>query len=212
MELIEIFLQAAFVENLALSLFLGMCMFLAVSRRVETALSFGIAVLFVQTLTVPINTFIRTHLLTAGALSWAGFPEADLGFLSLISYIGVIAAIVQVLEMVLDRWFPVLFRAFGIFLPLITVNCAILGGSLFATQRNYSMVESAVYGAGSGFGWAFAITLLAGVRERLAYADPPEGLRGLGLTFVVTGLLSLAFMAFAGLEIGQNGPMARLLP
>ncbi len=202
MDLVRIFIDAAFVENLALSYFLGMCMFLAVSKRIETAAAFGVAVFFVQLVTVPVNNLVRTHLLEAGALGWAGLAGVDLSFLSLVTYVGVIAAIVQILEMALDRWFPALFAAFGIFLPLITVNCAVLGGSLFMAQRDYTLAESVVYGAGSGFGWALAITLLAGVRERLAWADPPEGLRGLGLTFIVVGLISLGFMAFTGLETG----------
>jgi Na+-transporting NADH:ubiquinone oxidoreductase subunit E len=200
-ELLNLFLRAAFVENLALSFFLGMCMFLAVSRRVETALGFGAAVLAVQTLTVPLNQVIHAHLLRKGAWAWAGQPDLDLSFLGLITYIAVIAAFVQILEMTIDRFFPGLFRALGIFLPLLTVNCAILGGSLFMVERKYSLVEAAVYGAGSGFGWALAICVLAGVREKLDYADPPEGLRGLGLTFVVMGLISLGFLGFAGIEL-----------
>jgi len=202
MDYLKLFFEAAFVQNLALSFFLGMCMFLAVSRRMHTALGFGAAVFVVQTITVPVNHLIYTHLLRGGALAWAGLGEIDLSFLGLITYVGVIAAMVQILEMVLERYAPALFAAFGIFLPLLTVNCAILGGSLFMVQREYSFVQSVVYGAGSGFGWALAIALLAGVRERLAYSDPPEGLRGLGLTFIVVGLISLAFMAFPGIDIG----------
>ncbi len=197
MDLLQLFFKAAFVENLALTFFLGMCMFLAVSRRIETA-----AVFLVQTVTVPVNQFLGAHLLAPGALAWAGVPEIDLSFLALVTYVGVIAAIVQILEMVLERWFPAMHAAFGIFLPLITVNCAVLGGSLFMDQRGYGWTESLVYGAGSGFGWAMAIVLAAGVRERLAWADPPEGLRGLGMAFVVVGMLSVGFMAFAGLELG----------
>jgi Na+-transporting NADH:ubiquinone oxidoreductase subunit E len=198
---VDLFIRAAFVENLALSFFLGMCMFLAVSKRVSTALGFGAAVLIVQTITVPLNQLIYTHVLREGAWAWAGLPELDLSFLGLITYIGVIAAFVQILEMAIDRFFPVLFRALGIYLPLLTVNCAILGGSLFMVERSYSLGEAAVYGAGSGFGWAVAICMLAGVREKLEYADAPEGLRGLGLTFVVAGLISLGFMGFAGIEL-----------
>lgn len=198
---VDLFIRAAFVENLALSFFLGMCMFLAVSKRVSTALGFGAAVLVVQTITVPLNQLIYTHVLREGAWAWAGLPELDLSFLGLITYIGVIAAFVQILEMAIDRSFPVLFRALGIYLPLLTVNCAILGGSLFMVERSYSLGEAAVYGAGSGFGWAVAICMLAGVREKLEYADAPEGLRGLGLTFVVVGLISLGFMGFAGIEL-----------
>jgi Na+-transporting NADH:ubiquinone oxidoreductase subunit E len=155
----------------------------------------------VQTITVPLNNLIYRHLLKEGALTWVGLGDVDLGFLGLISYVGVIAATVQILEMVLDRYFPALFGALGIFLPLLTVNCAILGGSLFMVQREYTFGESIVYGIGTGFGWALAITLLAGIRERLKYSDPPEGLRGLGLTFIVVGLISLGFMAFSGIEM-----------
>lgn len=198
----NLFIKAAFVENLALAFFLGMCTFLAISKRVETAIGLGIAVVAVQTITVPVNHLIFAFLLAPGALAWAGLPDVDLSFLGLVSYIGVIAALVQILEMLLDRYVPKLYNALGIFLPLITVNCAILGGSLFMVQRDYGFTESVVYGAGTGFGWAFAITVLAGVRERLKYSDPPEGLRGLGLTFIVVGLISLGFMAFAGLELG----------
>lgn len=199
--LLDLFVRAAFVENLALSFFLGMCMFLAVSRHVSTALGFGASVLVVQTLTVPLNQLLYTHLLRPGAWSWAGQPDLDLSFLGLITSIGVIAAFVQILEMALDRFFPALARALGIYLPLLTVNCAILGGSLFTVERQYDFAESVVYGVGSGFGWALAICLLAGVREKLAYADAPEGLRGLGLTFVVVGLISLGFMGFAGIDL-----------
>lgn len=197
----DLFVRAAFVENLALSFFLGMCMFLAVSKRVSTALGFGAAVFVVQTLTVPLNQLIFSHVLRPGAWAWAGLPELDISFLGLITYIGVIAAFVQILEMTIDRFFPALFRALGIYLPLLTVNCAILGGSLFMVERDYTLGEAAVYGAGSGFGWALAICLLAGVREKLEYADAPAGLRGLGLTFVVVGLISLGFMGFAGIEL-----------
>ena len=200
--LTDLFIRASLVENLALSFFLGMCMFLAVSRRVGTALGFGLAVLAVQTITVPLNNLIATHLLRPGAWAWAGLPELDLSFLGLVSYVGVIAAFVQILEMTLDRFFPALYDAFGSFLPLITVNCAILGGSLFMVERRYTFVESVVYGFGSGFGWALAICVLAGIRERLAYADVPAGLRGLGISFIVVGLMSLGFMAFGGLELG----------
>ncbi len=198
---LDLFVRAAFVENLALSLFLGMCMLLAVSRQIGTAFGFGVAVFFVQTLTVPLNQLIATWLLAPGAWAWAGLPDLDLSFLGLISSIGVIAAFVQVLEMVVDRFLPGLFRSFGIYLPLITVNCAILGGSLFVVERSYALGEAVVYGAGSGFGWALAICVLAGVRERLAYAEVPAGLRGLGLSFLVMGLISLGFLGFAGIEL-----------
>lgn len=200
--LLDLFVRAAFVENLALSFFLGMCMFLAVSRRIDTAFGFGVSVLAVQTVTVPLNQLIYAQLLRPGAWAWAGRPDLDLSFLALLSSIGVIAAFVQILEMALERHFPALARSLGVYLPLLTVNCAILGGSLFMVERSYGFVESLVYGAGSGFGWALAICVLAGVRERLAYADTPDGLRGLGLSFVVVGLIALAFLGFAGIELG----------
>jgi Na+-transporting NADH:ubiquinone oxidoreductase subunit E len=201
MEHVKLFLEAALVQNLALSFFLGMCMFLALSKRVDTAAGFGIAVLVVQSVTVPLNHAIHHGLLVPGALAWLGAADVDLRFLGLISYVGVIAATVQILEMVLERYFPALFGALGVFLPLLTVNCAILGGSLFMVQRDYGFGESVVFGVGTGAGWALAITLLAAIRERLAYSDPPDGLRGLGITFVTVGLISLGFMAFAGIEV-----------
>jgi len=198
---ISLFIKAVFVENLALSFFLGMCTFLAVSKQVETAIGLGVAVVAVQFITVPTNNLIFQYLLKAGALSWAGYPDVDLSFLGLISYIGVIAAMVQILEMTLDKFFPALYNALGIFLPLITVNCAILGGSLFMVERDYGFGESVVYGLGSGLGWALAIAALAGVREKLKYSDVPEGLQGLGITFMTVGLMSLGFMAFSGVQL-----------
>lgn len=197
-----LFLRAALVENLALSYFLGMCMFLAVSRRVETALGMGLAVLVVQSLATPLNNLIYTWVLADGALAWAGYPEIDLSFLSLVSFIGVIAAGVQILEMTLDRFFPLLHHRLGIYLPLVTVNCAILGGSLFMRERSYDFTESIVYGVGSGFGWALAILLMAGIQEKLKYSDIPRGLQGTGMSFVVVGLISLGFMAFSGIKVG----------
>ena len=193
--------RAIFVENLALAFFLGMCTFLAISKQIENAIGLGIAVIFVQGITVPVNYLIYEWLLKKGALAWAGLPEVDLSFLVLLSYIGVIAAIVQILEMLLDRYFPALYNALGIFLPLITVNCAILGGSLFMMERSYDLAESVVYGISSGVGWALAIIALACVRERLKYSDVPEGLRGLGITFITVGLMSLGFMAFSGIQL-----------
>jgi len=198
--MIELFLDAIFGENLALSFFLGMCTFLAVSKRVETAFGLGLAVIAVQTVTVPLNHLIHKGLLSEGALAWAGLPDADLSFLQLIAFIGVIAATVQILEMVLDRFVPALYRALGIFLPLITVNCAILGGSLFMVERRYDLAESVVYGFGSGIGWALAVITLAAIRERLRYADIPKGLEGLGIAFVISGLMSMGFTAFAGVQ------------
>jgi len=194
----ELFLKTIFSENLALTFFLGICTFLAVSQRVETALGLGLALIAVQTITVPLNNLIQTYLLAKGAWTWAGLPEIDLGFLKFISFIGTIAAVVQVLEMTLDRYAPVLHRRLGIFLPLITVNCAILGGSLFMVKRQYDFAESAVYGIGTGVGWALAIVTFAAIRERLRYSDIPKGLEGLGIAFIVTGLMSLGFSAFAG--------------
>lgn len=199
--LLSLFVASIFTENLALSFFLGMCTFLAVSKKISTALGLGAAVIVVQAITVPANNLLYQFLLKDGALSWAGFPEVDLSFLGLICYIGVIAAIVQILEMVLDRYFPALYNALGIFLPLITVNCAILGGTLFMVQRDYNLVESMTYGVGSGVGWALALTALAGIREKLKYSDVPDGLQGLGITFITGGLMSLGFMAFSGIQL-----------
>ncbi len=198
---LSLLLRAVFVENLALAFFLGMCTFLAISKKIETAIGLGIAVMIVQGITVPVNNVIFQYLLKDGALAWAGLPEVDLSFLGLISYIGVIAAIVQILEMTLDRFFPALYNALGVFLPLITVNCAILGGSLFMVERDYNLTESAVYGLGSGLGWALAITALAGIREKLKYSDVPDGLQGLGITFITVGLMSMGFMAFSGIQL-----------
>ena len=198
---LSLLFRAVFVENIALAFFLGMCTFIAISKKMENAIGLGIAVVVVQTLTVPANNLIYQYLLKDGALAWAGLPEVDLSFLGLLSYIGVIAAIVQILEMLLDRFFPVLYNALGIFLPLITVNCAILGGSLFMVEREYNFAESVTYGFGSGFGWALAIVALAGVREKLKYSDVPDGLQGLGITFITVGLMSLGFMAFSGVQL-----------
>lgn len=198
--MMDIFLSSLLGENLALAFFLGMCTLLAVSRRFETAVGVGLAVVAVQTVTVPLNQLVFSLLLRDGALGWAGLGELDLSFLRLIAFIGVIAASVQILEMVLERHVPALFRSLGIFLPLITVNCAILGGSLFMAERRYDFAESVVYGFGSGVGWALAIIVLAAIRERLRYADVPAGLRGLGITFLIAGLVSMGFSAFAGLQ------------
>ena len=191
----EIFVQSVFAQNLALALFLGMCTFLAVSKRVETATGLGIAVIVVQAITVPVNNLIYNGLLRDGALS----EGMDLEFLTLISFIGVIAAMVQILEMTLDKFFPALYNALGIFLPLITVNCAILGGSLLMRERDYTFPESVGYGLCSGIGWALAIVALAAIREKMRYSDVPDGLRGLGITFITVGLIALAFMCFGGI-------------
>jgi len=198
---VGLLIQSIFIENLALSFFLGMCTFLAISKKIETALGLGIAVVVVQVITVPVNNLIYVYVLKEGAWGWLGFPDMNLSFLGLISYIGVIAAIVQILEMILDKYFPALYNALGIFLPLITVNCAILGGSLFMVERDYSFAESVTYGIGSGVGWALAITALAGIREKLKYSDVPAGLQGLGITFITVGLMSMAFMAFSGVQL-----------
>jgi Na+-transporting NADH:ubiquinone oxidoreductase subunit E len=198
---IALLVRSIFVENLALGFFLGMCTFLAVSKKVETAVGLGAAVVFVQAITVPANNLIFAFLLKPGALAWAGYPDVDLSFLGLITYIGVIAAIVQILEMFLDRYVPVLYNALGIFLPLITVNCAILGGTLFMVERSYDFSESVVYGIGSGAGWALAIIALAGIREKLRYSDVPAGLQGLGITFIAAGLMAMAFMSFSGIQL-----------
>jgi Na+-transporting NADH:ubiquinone oxidoreductase subunit E len=194
-------IKSAFIENLALSFFLGMCSFLAVSRRVQTATGLGIAVIVVQTITVPVNNLIYNCILKEGALWWIGLPDVDPSFLVLISFIGVIAAMVQILEMTLDKFFPALYNALGIFLPLITVNCAILAGSLFMVERNYTFGESVTFGLGSGAGWAIAIMALAGIREKMKYSNPPQGLRGLGITFITVGLIALAFMSFSGIQL-----------
>ncbi|MFT7403972.1 NADH:ubiquinone reductase (Na(+)-transporting) subunit E [Zhongshania sp.] len=198
---ISLFVRSVFIENMALSFFLGMCTFLAISKKIQAALGLGIAVIVVMAVTVPVNSLIYNYLLREGGLAWAGYPEVDLSFLGLLSYIGVIAAIVQIMEMVLDKYVPALYSALGVFLPLITVNCAILGGSLFMVERDYNFSESVVYGAGAGTGWALAIVALAGIREKLKYSDVPEGLRGLGITFITVGLMSLGFMSFGGIVL-----------
>ena len=200
-EHLSIIIKAIFIENLALSLFLGMCTFLAVSNNVKTAIGLGVAVIVIQAITVPVNYLIYSFLLAPGALDWAGYPESDLEFLGLISYIGVIAAMVQILEMTLDRYFPKLYNALGIFLPLITVNCAILGGSLLMVERDFNFIQSVEFGIGTGVGWALAIAALAGIREKLKYANVPKGLRGLGITFIVVGLMAMAFMSFGGIAL-----------
>ena len=200
-EYVSLFIKAVFIENLALAFFLGMCTFLAVSKKISTAIGLGIAVMVVQVITVPVNNLIYHTLLKEDALSWMGITGVDLSFLVLLSCIGMIAALVQILEMVLDKFFPALFTALGVFLPLITVNCAILGGSLFMIERDYNFTQSVVYGVGSGFGWALAITVMAGVREKLKYSDIPKGLEGLGITFISAGLMSLGFMAFSGIQL-----------
>lgn len=198
---LSLFLTAIFVENMALAFFLGMCTFLAISKKVDTAIMLGIVVVVVQTVTVPLNNLVYTYLLKEGALAWAGQPDLDMSFLGLLCYIGVIAATVQVMEMLLDKYLPALYNTLGIFLPLITVNCAIFGGTLFMVERDYNFAESVVYGLGSGFSWALAIALLAAIREKLKYSDVPAGLQGLGITFITVGLMSLGFMSFSGVQL-----------
>jgi len=199
--LFDIFLRAVLIENLALAFFLGMCTFLAVSKQVKTTIGLGAAVIVVETISVPLNNLIYTYLLKDGALAWAGLGHLDFSFLGLIVYIGVIAAMVQILEMVLSKFLPSLYNALGIFLPLLTVNCAILGASLFMVQRDYNFVESTAYGFGVGVGWALAIVALAGLREKMRYSDIPDGLQGLGITFITAGLMSLAFLGISGIDL-----------
>lgn len=198
---LSLFVRFVFVENMALNFFLGMCTFLAISKKIGAAFGLGVAVTVVLAITVPVNNLIYHYLLADGALSWAGLPEVDLSFLAFITYIGVIAAIVQILEMFLDKYVPALYNALGVFLPLITVNCAIMGASLFMQNRDYNLAESTVFGIGSGIGWGLAIVALAGIREKLKYSDVPEGLQGLGITFVTVGLMALGFMSFSGVSL-----------
>lgn len=199
---ISLFVKSIFIENMALSFFLGMCTFLAVSKKVSTALGLGIAVVVVQAITVPANNLLYQFLLKDDAVLWQWLGmDVNIGFLGVIVYIGVIAAIVQILEMFLDKYVPALYSALGIFLPLITVNCAILGGSLFMAARDYNFGESVVYGVGSGLGWALAIVLMAGLREKMRYSDIPKGLEGLGITFITAGLMAIGFMSFSGIQL-----------
>ena len=196
----QLFFRSVFIENLALAYFLGMCTFLAVSKQVKTTLGLGVAVIVVEGISVPLNNLIYNLLLRQGALNWMGLGHLDFSFLGLLSQIAVIAAMIQILEMVLNKFMPALYNTLGIYLPLLTVNCAILGASLFMVQRDYTFVESVAYGLGAGVGWALAIVALAGLREKMKYSDIPEGLQGLGITFVTTGLISLAFIGLAGIQ------------
>lgn len=201
---LSLFIRSIFIENMALAFFLGMCTFIALSKKLEAAIGLGIAVIVVLGITTPVNNLIYKGLLAEGALSWTGIESlktVDLSFLGLLSYIGVIAAIVQILEMFLDKYVPALYNALGVFLPLITVNCAIMGASLFMVERDYNFAESAVYGVGAGTGWALAIIALAGIREKLKYSDVPEGLQGLGITFLTVGLMAMGFMSFGGIDL-----------
>ena len=193
--------KAVFVENIALAYFLGMCSFLAISKKVGTAIGLGGAVIFVLGITVPLNQLLNEYLLKLGALSWLGLEGINLGFLTYLTLIGVIAAVVQVVEMAIDRFSPELYNSLGVFLPLIAVNCAILGGALFMVNRDYTFGEATVFGLGSGIGWAIAIAALAAIREKLRYSHVPDPLRGLGITFIVVGLMSVGFMAFSGIQL-----------
>lgn len=198
---LSLFIKSIFIENMALAFFLGMCTFVAISKRVESAVGLGIAVVVVQAITLPVNNLLYNYVIREGALKALGLGDLDLTFLGLITYIGVIAAMVQILEMVLDKFVPKLYNALGIFLPLITVNCAILGGTLFMVERDYTFPESVVYGVGSGAGFAIAVIALAGIREKMKYSNVPEGLRGLGITFITVGLMAIAFMLFSGIQL-----------
>lgn len=200
---LSLFVRSIFIDNMALSFFLGMCTLLALSKKMQAAIGLGIAVIVVLSITVPVNFMIYNYLLKEGALVWLSpdFATVDLSFLGLLSYIGVIAALVQILEMFLDKFVPALYNALGVFLPLITVNCAIMGASLFMVERDYDLGESVVFGVGSGIGWALAIVLLAGIREKMKYSDVPDGLQGLGITFITVGLMSLGFMSFGGIDL-----------
>jgi Na+-transporting NADH:ubiquinone oxidoreductase subunit E len=199
--MMDLFQRSIFEENLALSFFLGMCTFLAVSRQVKTAVGVGISLIVVQGISVPMNHLLYAYILGPGALAWAGLGDVDLNFLRLITFLGIVAALVQVLEMVLERYAPALHAAMGIYLPLLAINCAIIGGSLFMVERDYDLAQSAVYGLGTGIGWALAITAFAAIRERLRYADMPRGLEGLGAAFIVAGIMSMGFSAFAGVSL-----------
>jgi len=198
---LSLFVKSVFVENILLSFFLGMCSFLAVSKKVETAIGLGMAVTFVMTITTPANWAVNTYLLKDGALAWAGLPNVDLSFLGFITFIATIAAMVQLVEMIIDRYSPKLYAALGIFLPLIAVNCAILGASLFMVERNYTFGESLVFGFGAGIGWFLAIVAMASIRQKIRYSNVPSGLKGLGITMLITGLMSMAFMLFSGIKL-----------
>ena len=199
--LLSIFVNSVFVGNILLAYFLGMCSFLAVSKNMDTSIGLGFAVIFVLGITTPVNWLVYYYLLAPGALSWVGLPGVDLSFLKFITFIAVIAAIVQAVEMIIDRFSPALYAALGVFLPLIAVNCAILGASLFMVERRYTFIESLVFGIGSGVGWMLAIVSMAAIRSKLKYADVPEGLEGFGITIISTGLMAMAFMLFSGITL-----------
>ncbi len=206
MDLLNLAIESIFIQNILLSLFLGMCSYLAQSKNMDSAKGLGLAVIFVLVIATPLNWLIKTFLLDKGALAWthiAALADLDLSFLSFICFIAVIASLVQIVEMVIDRYFPALYTTLGIFLPLITVNCAILGASLFMVERNYTLMQSTVYGFSSGIGWALAIMALAAIRKKIRYSNVPEGLRGLGMAFIVTGLLAIGFLCFSGISLGN---------
>ncbi len=203
MELFNLGIKSIFIDNMVFAYFLGMCSFLAVSKKVDTAMGLGLAVIFVLTITVPVNWLLTEHVLKEGALTWISMDLAtvDLSFLGFIMYIAVIAAMVQLVEMIIEKFSPALYGSLGIFLPLIAVNCAILGASLWMAERDYSIVEATVFGFGSGIGWLLAIVALAAIREKLKYSDVPDGLKGLGITMLLTGLMGIAFMSFMGIQL-----------
>ena len=198
---LSLLIKAVFIENIVLAYFLGMCSFLAISKQVETSIGLGFAVIFVLSITAPINWLITTYLLKDGALAWIGLPDINLSYLNLIVFIAVIAAVVQLVEMFLDRFSPTLYQSLGIYLPLIAVNCSILGGSLFLVERKYTFIESSVFGFGSGLGFFLAIVALASIRHRMKYSNVPEQLKGVGMAMLLTGFISMAFMAFSGIDI-----------
>jgi Na+-transporting NADH:ubiquinone oxidoreductase subunit E len=198
---VSLFTKSVFIDNMILAYFLGMCSFLAISKKIDTSIGLGFAVVFVLTVTAPLNWIVHEYLLMDGALAWAGFPDADLSFLNYIIFIAVIATAVQLVEMALDKFSPALYNNLGIFLPLIAVNCSILGGSMFMVERKYSFTETIVYGFGSGIGFLLAIAAMAAIRHRLRYSNVPKELRGVGITMLLTGLLSMAFMAFSGIDL-----------
>ena len=200
-DLISLFINSVFIGNILLAYFLGMCSFIAVSKNIETATGLGFAVIFVLAVTSPVNWVIYHGLLAPGALAWAGFPDFDLSFLTFITFIAVIAAIVQAIEMVIDKYQPLLYTTLGVFLPLIAVNCAILGTALFMVERNYTFMESIVYGTGSGTGWMLAIVSMAAIRNKIKYSDVPKGLQGFGITMIITGLMAMTFMMFSGITL-----------
>ncbi len=200
-DLFSLFINSVFIGNILLAYFLGMCSFIAVSKNIDTATGLGFAVIFVLAVTSPVNWVIYHGLLAPGALAWAGFPDLDLSFLTFITFIAVIAAIVQAIEMIIDRYLPLLYTTLGVFLPLIAVNCAILGAALFMVERNYSLMESIVYGTGSGVGWMLAIVSMAAIRNKVKYSDVPKGLEGFGITMIIAGLMAMTFMMFSGITL-----------